>query len=81
MKPKPLTIHHILTTANLNHLTHPIYYEGNNANVRKYVDLGKAGDYPEKRGRPPRIHDALLEAINLYVTRVQAFGEIGESEK
>ena len=47
--PKPLTICHIVRTANLTQLTHPIYYEANNATVRKYVELGKAGESPKNK--------------------------------
>ena len=70
--PKPLTIRHIVRTANPIPLTHPIYYEVNNVTVSKYVCLGKANESPEKIGRPPRVPDALMEASNLYVTRIQA---------
>ena len=48
--PKTLTIRHVVGTANLNRLTHPIYYGMNNATASKYVDLGKSGESPEKRG-------------------------------
>ena len=75
-----MTIPHIVRTANLNHLTHPIYYEVKNVTVREYVDLGKASDSPEKIGRQPRINDALLEAIDIHVTGIQASGEIGKAD-
>ena len=73
-----MTIHHIIRTANLTHLTHNIYHEVKNATVRKYADLGKDGESLEKRGRPPIITDAILEASNIHVTGMQAYGEIGK---
>ena len=79
--PKPLTIRHIVSNANLTQLMHPIYYEVKNVTVRKYFYLGKAGESPEKRGRPPRITDALLEASNLHVTRIQASGDIVKADE
>ena len=81
MMPKPLTIRHIVRTVNLTRLTHPIYYEVKNETVRKNVDLGKAGEPPEKRGWPPRIPDALLEACNIHVTGMQASVDISEANK
>ena len=78
---KPLNIRHIVRTANLTRLTHSIYYEVKNATVGKHVDFGKAGESPEKRGRPPIIPDALLEASNIHVTGMQASGDIGEADK
>ena len=79
--PKPSTIRHIVSTANLNHLTHTIYYEVNNATDRKYVGLGKYGESPDKRRQPHKIPDALLEARNIYVTGIQDSGGIGKSDK
>ena len=79
--PKPLTICHIVRTVNLNRIALPRDYEVKNVTVRKYVDLGKSGESPEKRGGPPIIPDALLEEINIYVTKMQASGGIGEADK
>ena len=47
--PKMLTIRHIVRTKNLTRLTHPIYYEVKNETVRKYIDLGKAGESPKNK--------------------------------
>ena len=52
-----------------------------NATVRKYVDLGKTGESPEKIGRPSIIPDAVLEARNLHVTRMQTSSDIDEADK
>ena len=60
---------------------HPICYEVNNATVRKYFYLGKAGESTKKRGRPLIIPYALLEASNLHVTGMQASGDISKADK
>ena len=60
---------------------HLIYYEVKNSTVRKYVELGKAGEYPKRKGRPPRITDAILEASNIHVAGMQTSSDIGKVDK
>ena len=79
--PKMLTIRHIVRTANLTRLTNPIYYEVKNETVRKYIDLGKAGESPKNRGRPSIIPGAILDANNIHMTRMEDYGYNGKSYK
>ena len=81
MIPKPLTIHQALRTVNLTHIALLSYYKVKNITARKYVDLGKSGKYPNKRGRPPRTTDAILEARIIHVTGMHASGDIGGAYK
>ena len=53
----------------------------NNATVKKYFDPERDGEPPEKRGRPPIIHDAPLKAVNLHVTRMKDYGDVDEADK
>ena len=80
-RQKPMSIRQIVKHVNENYLGDPGDYEVKNSTIRKYVDVGKAGVSPEKRGRPKKIPDILLTATNFHATGMQASGETGEADK